>query len=133
MLSTNVQLTAADPQQCTVRQLLSIQLHLDEIIFSGMWVLDSHLQNELWETERKEEQERERRKKKAIVSKHYATTATELPDLHISVLHTPHVYREGAGEEEGLEGRHRAPRLRAVQLMGERLLPGNGGIRACAC
>lgn len=82
--------------------------------------------------ERKSKKEKEE-KKKAIVSKHYATTATELPDLHISVLHTPHVYREGAGEEEGLEGRHRAPRLRAVQLMGERLLPGNGGIRACAC
>lgn len=43
MFSTNVQLTAADPQQRPVRQLLSVQLHLDEIIFSGMWVLDTYL------------------------------------------------------------------------------------------
>lgn len=49
------------------------------------------------------------------------------------MLHTSHIYREGAGEEEGLEGRHRAPRLRAIQLMGERLLPSNGGVRACTC
>lgn len=71
MLGTNVQLAAADTQQCPIRQLLSVQLNLDEIIFSGMWVLDSHLQNKFWEMENEREE-------KTFIWRHYSITATGL-------------------------------------------------------
>lgn len=82
MLSTNVQLAAADTQQGPVRQLLSVQLHLDEIIFSGMWVLDSHLQNKFWEMEKGRE-----KKKKNIhfnILCYNSYRATEIPVLYKS-------------------------------------------------
>lgn len=41
---------------------------------------------------------------------------------------TLHIDWEGAREEEGLECRHRTPRLGTVKLLGDGLLPGDGGV-----
>lgn len=53
MLSADAQLATTDPQEGSIGQLLAVQLHLDEVVLPGAWVLDAHLQHQLWrETER---------------------------------------------------------------------------------
>lgn len=47
MLSTDVQLAAADSQQRTVGELLTIQFYFDEVVLPRIRVLDSNLQNQL--------------------------------------------------------------------------------------
>ncbi len=49
MLRVDVQLAAAHAEECAVRQLLPVQLHLDEVVLSDVGVLDAHLQDEFWE------------------------------------------------------------------------------------
>lgn len=44
MLGADVQFTAADPQQGAIRELLAVQFHLDEVVLTGVGVLDTHLQ-----------------------------------------------------------------------------------------
>lgn len=48
VLRADVQLTAADPQQGAVSQLLAVKLHLDEVVLTRAGVLDSHFQHQLW-------------------------------------------------------------------------------------
>ena len=55
MLSTDVQLTAADPEQGTVGQLLAVQFYLNEVILPPMGILDTHFQHQLWNKEGREE------------------------------------------------------------------------------
>lgn len=54
VLSADVQLTAAHSQQRAIGQLLPVQLHLDEIVLTGIWVLNAYLQNQLWQTRTEE-------------------------------------------------------------------------------
>lgn len=43
MFGTDVQLTATDSQEGPVGELLTIQLHLNKVVLSSVWVLDTNL------------------------------------------------------------------------------------------
>lgn len=49
VVSTDVQFATANPEQRAVRQFPPVELHLDEVVFPCIWVLDPDLQNQLWE------------------------------------------------------------------------------------
>lgn len=48
VFGADVQLAAADPQKGAIRELLAVQLHLDEVVLPCVGVLDTHLEHQLY-------------------------------------------------------------------------------------